>query len=461
VVADEFVSFNIDAGDMFGDSGFAWNSSKLVKLATNLSPGMLRIGGSDQERFKYDAAFFNTTWPSVIGLIRQLKAGGVGTIFGLNPDLTEVAALISRPDAGEVWGWEFGNEPSQDGGAPAGAKLGKQFAALRTMLDGRFGRGAAKLLGPDVAFPAWAEVPSPGSTAEAFTRAFFAEAGPSVLDSAVFHIYPYDHNDVGGDEGAAAPAADGAGTEREYSREARRVVGDPVCKSEAGAEGWCNYTRVLWSGPGELPDTTAMQTFAFPFQALAHAANVTDVRVGETASVNHGGWPNVSNAYVSGFWSMNQLGWLAQGGFTAMQRQTLACGPKYRNGGGVYGLLSEAPAYTPRPDYWSSALWARLMGPRVLGTSVVFTAGGAQPAPPFATPSGLERTLRAYAHCTPTATATATAGGGGGGGGSAGAVTVAFVNPQTYAIDVNLTGLSGPTGLLPGLAGGAPLAREE
>jgi heparanase 1 len=199
-----------------------------------------------------------------------------------------------------------------------------------------------------------------------------------------------------------------------------------------------------------------MQAFALPFQAAAKAANITDVRVGETAAVNHGGWDNVTDGYVSGFWSVYQLGWLAQAGFKAMQRQTIACGPKYRNGGGVYGLLSEAPAYTPRPDYWTSLLWTKLMGPSVLQTRVNFTADGSQPSPPFATPKGLERTLRVYAHCTPTAgsgtTATTTTvrdsamergtKQGMERGYAKGAVTIAFANPQTFPVVLNLTGLS-------------------
>ena len=34
--------------------------------------------------------------------------------------------------------------------------------------------------------------------------------------------------------------------------------------------------------------------------------------------VNHGGWANVTNAFVSSFWAVYQLGWLAQNGFSVV-----------------------------------------------------------------------------------------------------------------------------------------------
>jgi heparanase len=49
--------------------------------------------------------------------------------------------------------------------------------------------------------------------------------------------------------------------------------------------------------------------------------------------------------------------------------------------GASYGLLNE-DTLEPRPDYWASVLWKRLMGTRVLDAR---TSGGAM--------------VRAYAHC--------------------------------------------------------------
>ena len=108
-------------------------------------------------------------------------------------------------------------------------------------------------------------------------------------------------------------------------------------------------------------------------------------------------------------------------------------------------------------------IFDRLMGTVVLNTSIVVTSTG-QPTVPytsepygFATPVGLGRSVRWYAHC-----AQPTAGGGSGGGSASvvGGVAVAFANPQLFAINVSLS-LS-DTGSDSGTFGGVQLsARHE
>lgn len=128
-----------------------------------------------------------------------------------------------------------------------------------------------------------------------------------------------------------------------------------------------------------------------------------------------------------------ELGWLAQAGYKVMQRQSLACGPVYRNGGAAYGLLSNSPEFEPNPDYWTALLWTRVMGTRVLNVSVAFTQRGAAAAPPFPTPAGLDTTLRVFAHCA--------RGAGAGAAAPHGAVAVAFANPQTYRVALRVGGV--------------------
>jgi hypothetical protein len=209
-------------------------------------------------------------------------------------------------------------------------------------------------------------------------------------------------------------------------------------------------------------------------------------RVGETAAVNHGGWDNVTNAYVSGFWGVYEMGWLAQGGYHVMHRQSLTCRAGYSGMGGgekcAYGVLNTAPAFEPAPDYWLAVLHKRLMGTIVLNASATIAVpqleqaaaaggggggggeGGSAPPPadgrtsvsknkkttaaaddrgaaaagssssggggsPIATPRGLEGVVRLFAHCS-----LAAAGGGGGGGG----VTLMFANPQTAVVSLSL-----------------------
>ena len=73
-----------------------------------------------------------------------------------------------------------------------------------------------------------------------------------------------------------------------------------------------------------------MQDFALNFARIVRqnstgGAAAASLRVGETAAVNHGGWANVTNAFVSGFWSVFQIGWLAQAGFQVRLLPTKPC----------------------------------------------------------------------------------------------------------------------------------------
>jgi hypothetical protein len=103
----------------------------------------------------------------------------------------------------------------------------------------------------------------------------------------------------------------------------------------------------------------------------AHAPG-TPVWLGETGNAQCGGEPGVSDRWAGTFWWVDQLGRMARRGQPVVVRQTLS--------GTDYGLLDDS-TLTPRPDYWASVLWKRLMGPTVLDATSVSPA------------------LRAYAHC--------------------------------------------------------------
>jgi len=81
------------------------------------------------------------------------------------------------------------------------------------------------------------------------------------------------------------------------------------------------------------------------------------VWLGETGNAQYGGEPDLSNAYLGGLWWLDQLGLMARLGQEVVVRQSLA--------GMDYGLLDDE-TLEPRPDYWNSLLWKRLIGPRVL-----------------------------------------------------------------------------------------------
>lgn len=118
--------------------------------------------------------------------------------------------------------------------------------------------------------------------------------------------------------------------------------------------------------------------------------------MGEGGGCYNSGSNNVTNAFNSGFWYLDQMGSFAATGHGAFCRQTLA--------GGYYGLLdtdSRGNVIRPNPDYYSLLLWSRLMGQSVLQAT-----------------SADQQTLRVYAHCTsPDAP-----------GYSAGAITLLLIN---------------------------------
>lgn len=96
--------------------------------------------------------------------------------------------------------------------------------------------------------------------------------------------------------------------------------------------------------------------------------------VGEAGGSYNSGRHLVTDAFVSSFWYVDQLGMAASFGTKCHCRQSLI--------GGNYGLLNTT-TFHPNPDYFSALLWHRLMGAKVLATK----ANGAPD-------------LRAYAHCS-------------------------------------------------------------
>jgi heparanase 1 len=78
--------------------------------------------------------------------------------------------------------------------------------------------------------------------------------------------------------------------------------------------------------------------------------------LGESGNAQAGGEPGVSDVYIGGLWWLDQLGLLARKQHQVIVRQTLS--------GSDYGIL-EDHTLEPRPDFWNSLLWKRLMGTEV------------------------------------------------------------------------------------------------
>lgn len=114
-----------------------------------------------------------------------------------------------------------------------------------------------------------------------------------------------------------------------------------------------------------------VEMYTSAMDAIIAAAAPGAMKVmGETASYWGGGLANVSNRFASGFWYLNQLGYLASRNYSVHIRQDLI--------GGFYGLLDSVVApnntvvgYSTNPDYYTHALWKQLIGTQVLSAVVV------------------------------------------------------------------------------------------
>jgi len=97
--------------------------------------------------------------------------------------------------------------------------------------------------------------------------------------------------------------------------------------------------------------------------------------MGETGGAYNSGRHMVTDAFHGSFWYLDSMAILAVKGHQAFCRQTLI--------GGNYGLINTT-TFIPNPDYYALMLFQRLMGERVLHTTV----------------HGGKGYIRGYAHCS-------------------------------------------------------------
>ena len=108
----------------------------------------------------------------------------------------------------------------------------------------------------------------------------------------------------------------------------------------------------------------------------AHAAmGFPQLWVGEAGGCYNSGRPNLTDAFGSAFWWLDNMATEAAAGHAAYCRQTLV--------GGSYSLL-DTTTLRPHADFFAALLWRRLMGGSVLSVTL---------------PAGAEPAVRAYAHC--------------------------------------------------------------
>ncbi len=381
-VAPEFLSLAIDASQVTGGkwwnpaasgrelgSGsmhaprFDFNRPPLDVLVAGLTPAYLRIGGSESDKVFYDMQPAGATprappagYESVLPL-EQWNAltafaarHALPVVFTLNAgpsrrtaagawDASNAEALLCGPAhlGASVRVWELGNEVNnfwfvfgprhQTSTAQYHDDLSRARALVARCTP------SARLGGQGSMF--WPVLGEPLSLYAGFMPAYLAQSG-GIVDQVSWHYYPQ--------QSRRGPVA---------SRRAHpsRLL-DPDALDEAA----------YWAGK-----MRAWRDMYAPGKPLW---------LGETGNAQFGGEPGLSDAYLASLWWMDELGLMARTGMDVVVRQTLS--------GMNYGLLDDA-TLAPRPDYWASLLWKRLMGQHVHAASV--TGDDA-------------RRVRAYAHAT-------------------------------------------------------------
>lgn len=328
---------------------YDFSRPRLRELAKELSPALLRIGGSAADMTFYDLSDtppaqapsgyeFVSTKAQWLGVKDFAAATGMELLVTLNVgpgprhadgsmDVAQARALAewAKQNGLPVRLWEAGNEVN---GFPfvhkpvysrSGAEYAADYAALRTALKGV--ETTARLAGPSSAY--W---PEQGEV-NPILADFLAAA--TDVDVVTWHYYP---------------------------QQSRRC---PVAVRRATPE--------LMLQPAMLDEVRKWAS------QVEKAAGAKEIWLGESGGAQCGGEPGVSDGFAGTFWWLDQLGNVARRGHRISVRQSLS--------GASYGLLNE-DTLEPRPDYWASVLWKRLMGTRVLDASV---SGGSS--------------VRAYAHC--------------------------------------------------------------
>ena len=342
---------------------FDFSSEKLQNLAKGLAPGYLRLGGTEEDflLFIKDQTYpwnftreesiestisrrqhidpytnFTMTAKDVDNIFTFARESSLNIIFGLNVLLrdskthhwnsTNAEELMKYiTSRGFSASWELGNEPFDLQALVhktiTGEELASDFKILRKVLNDHPEYGYM-IVGPDVSSP-W----SPPFRNK-FLKEFLTNINGSI-DGLTYHQYYMDNR-------------------------------QPVSK---------------FYDPDTLDD---LITEIQQVQDIMKESGASSFKLwlGETSSAYGGGVPGVSDSYIAGFMWLDKLGIAARLQHNVVIRQTLY--------GGSYSLIN-TKTLDPFPDYWSSFLYKKLVGSRVLEVHDGISLG---------------RTVRVYAHCT-------------------------------------------------------------
>lgn len=333
---------------------YDFGRARLRRMAAELAPAYLRIGGTAADRVFYDlgddpAQEAPGEYENV--MTRAMFDGIASFATDLDYEILFTLAAGPGPRDSETLAWRADNarellKYSTDVGAPVAMwelgneangfplLLGINITAEMLAADAAVARSAIDELDPEAMFaaPSSAFWPSVGEV-RALNSDFLEAGGGELVDAVTWHYYPQ--------QSQRCPIA------------TRRAAPGVMLQPENLAE----IDR--WASEVE--------------KARDLFAPGKPVWLGESGNAQCGGQPGVSDTFEGSFWWLDQLGRMAARNQRAVVRQTLS--------GSHYGLIDDE-TLEPRPDYFASLLWRRLMGTRVLSAQV-----------------SDDELVRVYAHC--------------------------------------------------------------
>lgn len=353
-VDTHFLSLSIDISVIAG--GVWWEGSRAAKRGLGatkispldlyqqtldhytraLSPFYLRVGGSEADKIAYldkgpqDALrLCEQKWAALhdfktrhnLKLFFTAKYGVFERRQHGNWQPEELVSLLqhSRENNCTIDVMELGNELNAYWifhglfSQPGPKKLAEDYVRFAAVVREFFPQ--AKICGPGSAF--WPKLGEAGAPFSNLTRRFLASIPPDAIDILDWHYYPFQSRRSPVRTATASAAA--------------------MLKPKA-LDVFSKYTEVLRQWRDQYQPHCELWT-------------------GESGSAQCGGEAGVSDRFASCFWLADQLGLAAKTGHRVMIRQSLV--------GGDYGLLDRR-SLRPRPDYWLSFLWKKLMGNTVI-----------------------------------------------------------------------------------------------
>jgi len=410
-IDEKFLSFAIDTSQAVGglwwsnrvseEGGtekiktltFNFNNERLDIFARNLAPAYLRIGGTDADKLVYaigdmpkknNLGTDNNNKDSLLVLSekawddinRFTQRNGLSLFFTVNSgpsarnrsgdwtvDNTQRLFEYTKNKGYRVPVWELGNEINGFWYTHGkknhinGKQYAKDFLKFKHLVATYFPQ--AKTAGPASTF--WPLVGEPLNFKYGVFEDFMIHGG-GLVDIITWHYYP------------------------QQSKRCRYSIR----RAEPN----------LLLNPSYLDEITKwIDKVEYEKEKYASSAEII---LGETGNAQCGGEPGVSDAFVGGLWWMDELGLCALRGQKAVIRQAFS--------GASYGLIEE-PGLRPRPDYWLSVMFKRLVGTGVLGINRSMD----------------NAYVRAYAFCTR---------------GQCGSITLMLINVnETQPAEIRLAGL--------------------